>query len=79
MLAVLKGDFVKDLLKTVSNDNKATVLGVCAGALVATKLDWPLLLKGDSAQIGTAVGAVVCALIGFYSNRPDAKKSNPQV
>jgi hypothetical protein len=66
--------FLREMLRKVSNDDKASILGIVAGALVATKLDWGLLLKGDTAQMGTAAGAVIVAVIGFYTNRPDKRK-----
>lgn len=76
MLTFIKADFAKALLGKISNDNKTTILGIIAAALISTKLDWGLLFKGDSAQLGTAAGAVVTALVCFYMNRPDKKQSN---
>jgi hypothetical protein len=73
MLGFVKADFAKALVGKISNDNKTTILGVVAAALLATKLDWGLLLKGDSAQVGTAVGVVITALLGYYTNKKDSK------
>ena len=67
--------FVRALLARISNDNKLSILGVLAGALVATKLDWGLLLQGDAQQLGTAAGVVVTVLVGYYSGKPDAPKA----
>jgi hypothetical protein len=61
------------LLNLVSNDNKTTIVGVVAAALIATKLDWALLLKGDSAQIATAAVAVLTAVFGYYTNKKDPR------
>ncbi|MDE2097859.1 MAG: hypothetical protein KGL39_11470 [Patescibacteria group bacterium] len=77
MLTFAKVDFAKGLLGKISNDNKATILGVVAAALIGcTQLNWALLLKGDSGQEGIALGAVVVALWGFYTNKPDKKKGD---
>lgn len=59
----------------MSNDNKSTWLGVVSGAVMATHIDWALLLKGDHTQISTLVGAVVFAAWGYYTNRKDASGS----
>lgn len=74
MLTFVKVDFIKALLGKVSNDNKTTILGVLAGALLVAQVNWTLLLKGDSTQIGYAAGALVTALLGYYTNKPEGKK-----
>lgn len=85
----LKIPFIKNFLGNIakSNDTKTTVLGVIAATLIGSSIDWGKLLNGDLAEIGKAVGAVVAAVFGYYSNKNDAKpsgagpevpKSNPQ-
>jgi len=73
MLGFVKADFAKALVGKISNDNKATILGVALAGLMASRLDWGLLMKGDSSQMGVAVGAVVTAVLGYYTNKKDAK------
>jgi len=74
MLTFAKVDFIKALLSKVSNDNKTTILGFIASGLMAAKLDWGLLLKGDSGQLGILAGAIVTALLCYYTNKPDQPK-----
>jgi len=73
MLTFVKVDFAKAFVSRLatSNDTKATILGLIAGGLLAANLNWALLLKGDSTQIGQAVGAVVAVLLGYYTNKKD--------
>ena len=61
----------------LTNDNKTTVLGILGAALLAARLDWAALLKGDAAQLGLAVGVGVTALLGYYTNKTDAKPAKP--
>jgi hypothetical protein len=72
MLTFLKADFLREALKRVasSNDTKTTVLGAAASALLLANIDWAKLLHGDSAEEGKAVGAVIVAAIGYYTNKP---------
>jgi hypothetical protein len=75
MITFIKADFAKALLSRVANDNdtKTTILGLAAGALLAANLNWGLLFKGDSGELGKAAGAVIAVLIGYYTNKPNRK------
>lgn len=73
MLTFVKADFAKALVGVLAknNDRKTTILGLVAAALLASQINWKLLVQGDGTAIGTAVGVVVAALIGYYTNKPD--------
>lgn len=69
----IKGMFAKSMIKSLakSNNGRTTILGFMAAALLAQQIDWGLALSGDSQQLGTAAGAIIAALIGYLTNRPD--------
>ncbi len=71
MLNSVKGLIVKSVLGKIAGnpDSATTLLGLLAGAVVASKVDFGKLVSGDGNEIGTAIGAVVVALIGWYTNR----------
>jgi hypothetical protein len=75
LIAFVKGAFAKALVGKIATDNdtKTTVLGLVAAGLLAGQIDWGKLLNGDSAEIGRAVGCVVTALLGYYTNKADKK------
>jgi hypothetical protein len=72
MLTFAKAAFAKSFVGSLAKDNdkKTTLLGIAAGALVASQLDWGKLIQADGAECGKAAGAVVAVLIGYYTNKP---------
>lgn len=57
-----------------SNDAKTTLLGIAAGGLLAANLDWAKLFNRDRAELAKAGGAVIVAMLGFYTNKPSEPK-----
>lgn len=76
MMTFFKVRFIRSFLRRLaeSNDTRTTVLGLTAAALLASNIDWGLLLKGDPDQVGTLAGVVVAVLFGYLTNKPDGKK-----
>jgi len=69
----IKSDIIKTVLKKVSSDpdTQTTVLGVAGGALLAANVDWGKVIgQHDGVEIGKAVGALIVAIFGFYTNKP---------
>lgn len=68
-----KTEVIKVALKKVAGDNdtKTTVLGVAASAVLAGQIDWGKLFQKDPQQIGLLVGALVTAVYGYYTNKPN--------
>jgi hypothetical protein len=61
----------------LSNDHKATLLGLLGAAMQAAGIDWYLLLwRRDPRQLCALGVAVATALLGYYCNRPDGKRKN---
>lgn len=77
MLTFVKADFAKALAGTLAknNDRKTTLLGIAAAALIGSQIDWSKLVNGDATALGQAAGAIVAALIGYYTNKPDKPKT----
>jgi len=77
MLTFVKSAFAKSLVSKIASDNdtKTTVLGVAASALLASSIDFSKLINGDSNEIGKAVGAIVVALLGYYTNKKNKAAS----
>lgn len=73
MLTGVKARIIKAFIGSIarSNDTRTTIMGIVAAGLIAAQLDWTALLKGDPDQIGLAAGAVVAALWGYWTNKPD--------
>lgn len=69
---VLKG------LKRMNNDKKTTILGAILGLILLVNADAAKVQAGDQAEISKVVGAVVVGAIGFYINKKDATKKEPQ-
>lgn len=76
MFTFVKAGFAESFVRSIakSNDAKTTVLGLVAAALLAAGLDWGKLINGDSTEIGKVAGAAVVALLGYYTNKPNAAK-----
>jgi len=53
----------------MSNDKKTTILGAILAALIMTRVDWTKVFQGDPTNIGIVVGALVTALLGYYTNK----------
>lgn len=70
----IKANIVKTFVQNVakSNDHKTTLLGAVAAGVLATQIDFSKLMLGDKTELSKAVGAVVLALLGYYTNKPDA-------
>ncbi len=78
MLAAAKGTLARAFVGTLAknNDRKTTILGIVAGAVIgAVGIDWTKLAAGDPGQIGIVAGAIVAALFGYYTNKPDKEKT----
>jgi hypothetical protein len=77
MLTGVKARIIKAFIGSIarSNDTRTTIMGIIAAALIAAQLDWTALLRGDPDQIGLAAGAIVAALWGYWTNKPDAKET----
>lgn len=58
---------VKEAAK--SNDSKTTILGAVGAGLLASQVDYGKAIGGDQAEIGKAIGAVVFALFGYFTNK----------
>jgi len=73
MLTAVKARIIRAFVGSIarSNDTRTTIMGIVAAGLIAAQLDWTALLKGDPDQIGLAAGAVVAALWGYWTNKPD--------
>jgi len=73
MLTAVKARIIRAFINSIarSNDTRTTIMGIVAAGLIAAQLDWTALLKGDPDQIGLAAGAVVAALWGYWTNKPD--------
>lgn len=69
----IKGDIIKAALRNVAgnNDTKATILGFVASAVLAAQIDYGKLLQKDPNEIGKAVGVLVAAVFGYYTNKKD--------
>jgi hypothetical protein len=80
MLTGVKARIIKAFVGSIakSNDTRTTIMGIVAAALIAAQLDWTALLKGDPDQIGMAAGAVVAALWGYWTNKPDGEAETKQ-
>jgi len=78
MLTGVKARIIKAFISSIarSNDTRTTIMGIVAAALIAAQLDWTALLKGDPDQIGMAAGAVVAALWGYWTNKPDGQEKS---
>lgn len=77
MLDTIKASIAKGMLGKLADDHdtKTTILGIAAAGLLTSNIDWGKLFKGDGAEIGKAVGALVVAAIGYYSNKPNGPKA----
>lgn len=75
MLTFVKAAFAKSMVSKLANDNdtKTTILGLAASAVITSQIDFGKLLSGDSTEIGKAAGAVIAALIGYYTNKANKK------
>lgn len=75
-ITFVKGKFAEAFVSrlAMSNDTKATVLGLVAAAILASGVDWGKAIQGDSTELGKVAGAVVTALLGHYINKPDKPK-----
>ena len=54
-----------------NNDTKTTMLGLAAGALLTSQLDFGKLLQKDPDELGKAAGVVIAVLIGYWTNKPN--------
>jgi len=50
----------------MTNDHKTTLLGAVLAAVMAIHLDWSTLTSGDPVAIGSLVGAIVTAVLGWW-------------
>jgi hypothetical protein len=77
MLTGMKARIIRAFVSSIakSNDTRTTIMGIVAAALIAVQLDWAALLRGDPDQIGMAAGAVVAALWGYWTNKPDRREN----
>jgi hypothetical protein len=73
MITFIKVRFTKSMLGQLAhnNDTKTTMLGLAAGALLASQLDFGKLLQKDPDELGKAAGVVIAVLIGYWTNKPD--------
>ena len=66
----LKGAYSK-----MSNDKKATFLGVILAGLQAGAIDYGKLVELNPAEAGKLAGVIVTAVLAWYINRPDKEKA----
>ncbi len=64
------------MLSKISNDTKATGLGVIAGGATLSQVDWGKLFGGDYAEIGKLVVAASLFLLGLVTNKISSKVTN---
>jgi formate/nitrite transporter FocA (FNT family) len=74
----IKGMMLKSFInKLASNDNKVTILSMVASTIIAAKVDYGKLVNLDPNEVGNMVGAIVIAVLGYYTNKPN-KESNKE-
>lgn len=61
--------------KVADSEPRTTVAGAALAGLIAAKIDYNKLVQGDPQQIGNAVAAVIVALIGYWTNNRNSRKS----
>lgn len=62
---------LKGAYKSMNNDGKTSILGVVLAAIIALNVDFSKVFHLDPAECGKVAGAVLTAVLGFYTNKPD--------
>lgn len=77
MINAIKTSIAKGVLGKLADDHdtKTTALGIAAAALLAGNIDYGKLFAGDGQEIGKAIGAVIAAGIGYYTNKPNGPRA----
>lgn len=65
----IKGTIIEKVIKNLAaSEPITTILGAILAAVIASKINWSLLLQGDSTQIASLVSVLVTALLGYFTN-----------
>jgi uncharacterized protein YacL len=74
----VEGDIISKVLKNLAaSEPITTILGAVLAAVVASKINYSLLLQGDSTQIASVITAIITALLGYYTNNKSLVKQQP--
>ena len=66
---------IKGAYNSMSNDGKTSILGVVLAAIIGTQIDWTKVFHLDPATWGQLAAAVVVAVMGWLTNKPDKAKT----
>jgi hypothetical protein len=71
---MFEGTIVKTIIdKIAKSEPRTTVLGFVLAGVIAAQVDYSKLMQKDPVQIGNLIGAIVTALLGYYTNNKSIK------
>lgn len=75
MINALKGKIIDATIKNFSkSEPRTTLAGFVVAGVVASNVDWSLILNKDPSEIGKVVAALAVAVMGYYTNHADLVK-----